>query len=386
LLNRLWLGRLYRFTCTPDKTRRWHKVAIQHCLEVHRKDPVDCIYTSSNPLSAHLIGQELAQELDRPWVAEFRDPWTTNPGKSWETKLHFRYERLLERQVLSNSDHVVINTPVARQQILQAFPGLRSDKVSTVPNSFDPSVMEGVDTGKRGTGGTVENTDEMKIAHVGTMRALMPTQQKQTSLKKQLFNTVQWGGRYSLAEIDRLGNSPWYFAHGLRHVYNRYPEWEGKIRLVIAGRLAASKDKIEKFHEESGLPQGTVKHIGVLPHEGAIGLMRESDALMVNLAYPADMRATPVVPAKIYEYLATGKPILGLLPPGDARDLVDKSGLGYLAPPNAPEEIAHVLTRLYRDFLDGNLPTEPDKANLVKEYNSNRLADQMWDIFHQVRN
>ncbi len=63
--------------------------------------------------------------------------------------------------------------------------------------------------------------------------------------------------------------------------------------------------------------------------------MKESDMLL----YITGHSEKPLyhVASKIYEYMATGIPILGLVSEGDSKILLEKSGLAFFAHPAATQ-------------------------------------------------
>ena len=75
--------------------------------------------------------------------------------------------------------------------------------------------------------------------------------------------------------------------------------------------------------------------------------MRHADALFLPLHGLPPGRRSLIVPGKTYEYLAAGRPIVGCLPEGDARDLVERSRLGFCAHSCRSHEIAAALKRLW---------------------------------------
>ena len=64
---------------------------------------------------------------------------------------------------------------------------------------------------------------------------------------------------------------------------------------------------------------------------------------------PPGVRAT-IVPGKTYEYLASETPILGAVPEGDARDILEEAGNAVLVRPDDVDGIASALERRLEAF------------------------------------
>ena len=107
--------------------------------------------------------------------------------------------------------------------------------------------------------------------------------------------------------------------------------------------------------------QDVVEVTGYLPHHESVAWLQSADALFLPLHGLPQGNRSLIVPGKLYEYLAVGKPILACLPEGDAKELVLRSGLGYTADPCDAQSIGASLIRLYEDVL--GIPREP--ARLV---------------------
>ncbi|NCG29740.1 MAG: hypothetical protein GWP27_04630 [Bacteroidetes bacterium] len=61
----------------PDARVGWNTYSFPKAIELIKKDRPDVIITTGPPHSTHLVGQRLHKMFDIPWVADFRDPWTT---------------------------------------------------------------------------------------------------------------------------------------------------------------------------------------------------------------------------------------------------------------------------------------------------------------------
>jgi hypothetical protein len=87
-----------------------------------------------------------------------------------------------------------------------------------------------------------------------------------------------------------------------------------------------------------------------IPYREALAEMMAVDALLVMQASNCNAQ----VPAKIYEYLRAGKPILGLTDPeGDTAAVLRQAGLNEMARLDSVDEIARMLPALVRDWRQG---------------------------------
>jgi hypothetical protein len=118
------------------------------------------------------------------------------------------------------------------------------------------------------------------------------------------------------------------------------PELAGRLELVFAGRRTGSQQ--HSLEGLRGLPCRVVEY-PYTDHKQAIDIMRSADALCVLLSDCTG--AERVVPAKIFEYLATRLPILAITPAGELADLLrDHPAVDRLSPADVPG-IAGVLAR-----------------------------------------
>ena len=89
-----------------------------------------------------------------------------------------------------------------------------------------------------------------------------------------------------------------------------------------------------------------------IPYREALAEMMAVDALLVMQASNCNAQ----IPAKIYEYLRAGKPILGLTDPaGDTAGVLRSAGLCDIARLDSADEIALALPALVRDWRNGKV-------------------------------
>ncbi len=263
---------LRTLTRFPDKYAWWN-FALARCVAATvRSRGIDVVLSSSPPHSLHL-GVRAARSVQRfRWVAEFRDPWMF-PSRRALSSLSAAWQRRLERSVLRSADRIIANTAGNRDDLLAGNPDLAAHRVSIstngydaalfAPGSFPPAPAEGAD-----------------FTYVGEVYSGML-------------------GRYLSAIAAIRSRDP-----------SRVP------RLAVYGSMdAAERERIRSM--ELG---EYVEERGFVSHEASVAAMKNARALLVLL--PHEERWRTCVPSKLYWYLAAGRPIVGVVPEGDASALV----------------------------------------------------------------
>nr|MBA2408145.1 glycosyl transferase family 1 [Chitinophagales bacterium] len=92
----------------PDARCFWIRPSIQFLTQELKKNPVDAIISTGTPHSMHLIGKGIKENLNIPWLADFRDPWTTIDfyGQLMLTRWADAKHHRLEKDVLKTADKV----------------------------------------------------------------------------------------------------------------------------------------------------------------------------------------------------------------------------------------------------------------------------------------
>ncbi|MFH0964905.1 MAG: glycosyltransferase [Planctomycetota bacterium] len=339
----------------------WARRAAARCLEIARAERIDAVYTSMGPFSSALAGREVKLRASIPWVADLRDLWTEGELRVWPSRLHYEWEKRLERRLLSAADGILANTELSRVRLLENV-GVPPERVRVIPNGFDAGDFEGM-TRERGR-------EQFVIAHVGAFR-------DHTKGPGQ----PRWP-LYAPVVGDERARSPLYVLEAVRGLLADHPRIGEKLRIRLVGYLSPKNGELV---EEMGLGE-IVQATGYLEHAAGVREIMNADALLLVLGVFADARrAVPLVPGKVYEYLAGGKPILAALPPGDAKRIVEESGAGFLAPHNDPEKIRETIERMYGMWEKGALDAAPRKEFVARFERRRQAGDLARFLDERVR-
>jgi glycosyltransferase involved in cell wall biosynthesis len=310
----------------------WLPRALPAVIRAVRQFRPHVVLTSGPPHCVHFLGLFLQRFYGLPWVLSLRDPWFTNnrPAQGWFPWAS--WERFWERRLFQKADCIIANTPLGRDGLLKAYPGLAS-KVTYVTNGFDPEFFPP-------PGPLAPRNDRLTILYAG-----------------ELYN-----GRDPRPVFDAL------VALEKARAPGRPP-----IRLRMLGQSTDHRLDLLSAIRERGL-EGIVELGGHVPYAEALQAMTEAD---VQLLLDAPGRKISI-PAKLFEYVGAARPVLALAEPdGDIAWALKTSGIPYrIAPPGSAIKIQQALQEL-RDGLCEHrfaLPSAKQQATFTRAHTAQELA------------
>ena len=286
----------------------WVPFAARAARSIVRSRGIDCVITTSPYESVHLIPRLMGRS--RPaWVADLRDGWTFEPHRPpFRTAAQRALDRRLERWVAESADRVTAATrPIAED--LRARLGVDA---AYVPNGWDPRA----DHASEGPVARLPylSADRVTVLHSGTLGGLhgRPRDPRPliTALKGLQAEEGQLGGRLEFVFLGRLSS---------------------EIRELLAG---------------AGL-EDTIRLVGEVPRDEAVRAQRQADVLLLLTARGARSEAT----GKLFEYLATDRPILALAERNEAARIVAENRAGTVVAPDDVEAIRAALRSAARGEL-----------------------------------
>jgi glycosyltransferase involved in cell wall biosynthesis len=334
---------------------------------VGREHGARALVTTCSPFELARLGEELKQELGVPWLLDLRDPWALDRFLIWRTPLHYRRELASMRRAFRAADVVIANTPESAAEFGRVFP-FAAQRCRVITNGFDDTDFQAppaIDLAARFDGRCV-------LVHTGGFQSshIYPP----TGLAAAVKGVIN----HQRARVDRKGRTPYYLAQAMRALRDAGEPLIEKLVLVLVGNR---DPHTVRCFEDAGVSD-LVHWTGYVDHRRSVAHLLAADGLFLPLHHlPAGLRSL-LTPGKAYEYLAAGRPIVGNLPAGDARDLVEASGLGYLAPASNPGALAEPLRLFLEHWSSGRLPAgRPElAAGFERRELTRRLAEAIGSV------
>lgn len=321
----------------PDARVGWVPFAVWRGLRLIEEHPVDAILTTGPPHSTHLAGAALQAWTGVPWVADFRDPWTdinyydelphTPPAR--------RLDAALERLVIRRARAVTTVSPTWRDLLAGKTGSKSRTSVSVVQNGFDTDDLP--------PGPSAPATDAFELTHVGSLYA---------------------------------SRNPMGLWRALRQL--RAEDAISALRLKLVGTVDPN---VRQGLQAHGLMDVT-EIVPYVPHEEAVGYMRRAGLLMLSIEdFPQD---TGMMTGKIYEYLAAGRPVVGVGPSdGDAATLLRTTEGGELFGRDDVSGLAQFIRAHYDAWEEGS-PRPGASPEALRPYRRSALTEQMATVLQNA--
>lgn len=273
----------------PDARVTWVKPSVKFLTQYIKNHQIDAIVSSGPPHSMHLIALQLKKTFNIPWLSDFRDPWMeilAFHGFSTSAFAVNRHRHLFH-EVIQKSDSIVVAHPTIRHQ----FQSLTQVPVTDITNGYDQE----------------------------DFNAPIPAEASRQSNQKLRFVFV--GILYDILNSDVIWKS-------LGKIVRTNKDFRDRLELMFVGKVHEAAMKC--LHDEGLLPYCVFT--GYVSHRLAVGYERTADALL--LLTPAKIEYRYVIPGKLFEYMATGKPVICFAnEENDAAQIIKRAKVGIVLHP-----------------------------------------------------
>ena len=127
---------LYPKILFPDRQILWFWPAFWRALKIIKEEKIEIIFTTSSPITNHLIGWALKKFTKVKWVADFRDEWTINPLFYFPNPFFRWGAKIWEKKIVNEADQVTSALPKLIEHFYTLCP--EKEKFTAITNGFDP--------------------------------------------------------------------------------------------------------------------------------------------------------------------------------------------------------------------------------------------------------
>lgn len=331
------LARLLHRLLPYNEQITWLPAALSHAWPAQAAGPAQAVISTFPPLAAHLAALLFHLRFAVPWIADFRDPLAGNPfrNRPWARP----YDRALESLILRCAAAVLLTNDAAAEKLRRRHPE-HAAKIHVLWNGFDPADPPVL---------PCPATHPRRLVHAGSL----------------------YGPRRPSSLLRALA------------------------LLLDSGRVRPEDWRIEFVgpHEESsfsdcGSALDRLRAAGLMEIRGGLRPKAELDAAMAaaSILLLLDLTGGPEsvqVPAKLFDYVRTGLPVLAWSPPGSpTRHVLERAGVASLV--FSPEEADPVVAERLGAWLECPPPPAAPSAWFLETFDGARQAAWLAELIRSL--
>lgn len=307
-------GRYAGWMARPDRWVSWRFPAVRAGLKMIKEFRPDAIWSTFPIATAHLIASSLQAKSGLPWIADFRDPMAQegypSDRRTWQSYLD------IERAAAAQARYCTFTTPSAAKVYQHRYP-VAAERMAVIENGYDEESFAAVEIQNNIANDDPSRARPMVLLHSGIV---YPEERDPT----QFF--------HALGQLKQQGSL-------------------GAEDIQVRFRASVHDDLLRQLAKAHDI-QDLIELCPPIAYKEALSEMMAVDALLLMQGSNCNAQ----IPAKTYEYLRAGKPILGLTDPnGDTADVLRRAGLDDMARLDSVDEIAKALMKVVRNLRASNV-------------------------------
>jgi glycosyltransferase involved in cell wall biosynthesis len=296
-------GRYWGRLALPDRWASWWIAAVLAGWWLIRQHRPVAIWSTYPIATAHRVGATLQRLSGLPWIADFRDPMAQDGYPSDPRR--WRSYKLTEEIAVERATKVIFTTPGALRTYGERYP-VQARKMSVVENGYDEGSFDGI------SAGGALNPGKTTLLHSGIV---YPNERDPTALME-----------------------------ALKLLADRTPELRATLRIRFRAPVAV--DLLRGLIERYGITD-MVEVLPAINYRAALAEMLSSEGLLILQSAGCNDQ----IPAKVYEYLRAGRPIIGLTDAtGDTAAVLRDAGIEAIAPLDNAALIAEAISKFVADI------------------------------------
>jgi hypothetical protein len=316
----------------PDTAMGWIRPAVKATLQACIENRPDVLWATAGPVSSFIVARKVSESTGIPYVLDFRDAWTLTYNDFEERRSSWS-KRLAERSMyglLERAQSVVFRYHAEAECYCRAYKNaLDPTKIHIIPNGFEGSVSEFVPPQK----------ERCEILYTGTV-----SDYRYDSLLQ------------ALAAFEQSS-----------------PELANRLHFHFVGE---GTDAVGTAAAGLGLT-GIVTTEGPSSHGEVTRLTKQYHALLV-LGRSSGMRGYELFAgAKLFGYLKTGLPIIGILPSDETKNVLLRVGVTTIANVDREDEIIAMLRKVLEYWSQGKLHSLLPERHACESYSAEGQTEEL---------
>jgi len=290
----------------PDPRCFWIKPSVKYLEKYLKENPVDVIVSTGPPHSMHEIALKLHRKTNIPWVADFRDPWAYIDFHKDQnlTRLAEKIHHKKEQSIITEANCIVSVTPTWCAE----FEAKHPQKVALVHNGYDEA-----DVAKK----EVTLDPDFSLVHIGLIN------------KSRNYKAL-WEALHLLLKENEA------------------------FRKALKIKLVGTIDPVIFSEIERYELSPYIETIGYLPHKEVSEFQQKAQVLLLLVSNTPN--AGGMLTGKLYEYMASQRPILAIAPTGsDLAHLLHETKAGSTIDFEDVEGMKIALLHLFEQYQSGTL-------------------------------
>jgi glycosyltransferase involved in cell wall biosynthesis len=318
----------------PDKQWGWYFPAVRAGSRLIRKHKFDAIMSSGPPWTAHAIGHKLSRRFNIPWIVDFRDGWVSDQWRDEHPDWRYKMDWRIENRWLEDASIVLTTTERLRQSLLSTHPTVPETRIATITNGFDGELSG----------------------------------EAQPSVAKDRVVFLHTGELYKGRRIDT-------FCSALSRMLSKGSFRNVTPKVVFIGE---TDPEIERTARAAAPELFGANMVEFRPPVSWKAVQDELAAADILLLVQGDHPTA--IPAKFFEYLQSGKPILGIGQGGALKDIIEDTESGFVADPRDEDAICQAIQK----SLEMKPRSAEDIAQFAGKYHFKNLSAKLAESIRRI--
>lgn len=323
-----------RRVLVPDRQVLWQFAARRCAMGQAAKHRWKAVLASVYPISSAWAGQAIARRFNLPFLLEFRDAVRGNPA----SPRGFPSRGLrIARQAARAAAKIIVVNEAMKQWAVQQYDRDPGDVV-VIPNGYWP--------------------DD---------RSLLKQLPRQ---RNDCFTLLHTGVFYGTRSPDVL-------LEAARMLIDQGRVPGDRLRIMLVGNLGV------EVAAQYGM-EGVVDFRPMMPHRELVNLYAQADVLVLIAHTNRHNGPDGGFMCKIYDYLMTEKPILGLLDTtSEFARFVTGSGVADVVDPDNVQDVAASIESLFRRWCRHELDA-PGNVELIEQFDRRTLVGKLATVLNEA--